>query len=161
MTFVNIAVAISALAVGGKVKILSLGSPHGGKPPLAPLTDRNKLAMWAATPREAGWIMHRASSRLSSFDWVQAYGADGIFIPQKYLLPKSQANWSNWFDQRKDRNEPWTKETPKKLQRNSFLLKSLETPFCSDNVLRRLPMYTLPSPGLMLQHLLPHRLPRW
>ena len=42
-------------------------------------------------------MMHRASSRLSSFDWVQAYGADGIFIPQKYLLPKSQANWSNWF----------------------------------------------------------------
>ena len=41
---------------GGKVKILSLGSPHGGKPPLAPLTDRNKLAVWAATPREAGWI---------------------------------------------------------------------------------------------------------
>ena len=39
---------------GGKVKILSLGSPHGGKPPLAPLTDRNKPAVWAATPREAG-----------------------------------------------------------------------------------------------------------
>jgi len=38
------------------VKILSLGSPHGGKPPLAPLTDRNKPAVWAATPREAGWI---------------------------------------------------------------------------------------------------------
>ena len=44
---------------GGKVKILSLGSPHGGKPPLAPLTDRNKPAVWAATPREAGWIIHR------------------------------------------------------------------------------------------------------
>ena len=43
-------------ATGGKVKILSLGSPHGGKPPLAPLTDRNKPAVWAATPREAGWI---------------------------------------------------------------------------------------------------------
>ena len=42
---------------GGKVKILSLGSPHGGKPPLAPLTDRNKPAVWAATPREAGWIV--------------------------------------------------------------------------------------------------------
>ena len=41
---------------GGEVKILSLGSPHGGKPPLAPLTDRNKPAVWAATPREAGWI---------------------------------------------------------------------------------------------------------
>ena len=54
MTFVNIAVAISALAGGGKVKIISLGRPHGGKPPLAPLTDRNKLAVWAATPREAG-----------------------------------------------------------------------------------------------------------
>ena len=38
------------------MKILSLGSPHGGKPPLAPLTDRNKPAVWAATPREAGWI---------------------------------------------------------------------------------------------------------
>ena len=25
-------------------------------PPLAPLTDRNKPAVWAATPREAGWI---------------------------------------------------------------------------------------------------------
>ena len=45
---------------GGKVKILSLGSPHGGKPPLAPLTDRNKPAVWAATPREAGWINHPA-----------------------------------------------------------------------------------------------------
>ena len=56
MTFVNIAVAISALAGGGKVKILSLGSPQGGKQPLAPLTDRNKLAVWGATPREAGWI---------------------------------------------------------------------------------------------------------
>ena len=42
---------------GGKVKILSLGSPTGGKPPLAPLTDRNKPAVWAATPREAGWIL--------------------------------------------------------------------------------------------------------
>ena len=41
---------------GGEVKLLSLGSPHGGKPPLAPLTDRNKPAVWAATPREAGWI---------------------------------------------------------------------------------------------------------
>ena len=41
---------------GGKVKILSLGSPHGGKPPLAPLTNGNKPAVWAATPREAGWI---------------------------------------------------------------------------------------------------------
>ena len=41
---------------GGEVKILSLGSPHRGKPPLAPLTDRNKPAVWAATPREAGWI---------------------------------------------------------------------------------------------------------
>jgi len=41
---------------GGEVKILSLGSPHGGKPPLAPLTDRNKPAVWAATQREAGWI---------------------------------------------------------------------------------------------------------
>ena len=39
------------------MKILSLGSPHGGKPPLAPLTDRNKPAVWAATPREAGWII--------------------------------------------------------------------------------------------------------
>ena len=39
---------------GGKVKILSLGSPHGGKPPFAPLTDGNKPAVWAATPREAG-----------------------------------------------------------------------------------------------------------
>ena len=38
---------------GGKVKILSLGT-HGGKQPLAPLTDRNKLAVWAAIPREAG-----------------------------------------------------------------------------------------------------------
>ena len=37
-------------------------------------------------------MMHRASSWLSSFDWVQAYGAGGVFIPQKYLLPKSQAN---------------------------------------------------------------------
>ena len=27
-------------------------------PPLAPLTDRNKPAVWAATPREAGWIFH-------------------------------------------------------------------------------------------------------
>ena len=26
-------------------------------PPLAPLTDRNKPAVWAATPREAGWIL--------------------------------------------------------------------------------------------------------
>ena len=41
---------------GGESEILSLGSPHGGKPPLAPLTDRNKPAVWAATPREAGWI---------------------------------------------------------------------------------------------------------
>ena len=40
----------------GAPTVLSLGSPHGGKPPLAPLTDRNKLAVWAATPREAGWI---------------------------------------------------------------------------------------------------------
>ena len=38
------------------LKLLSLKSPHGGKPPLAPLTDRNKPAVWAATPREAGWI---------------------------------------------------------------------------------------------------------
>ena len=37
---------------GGEVKLLSLGSPRGGKPPLAPLTDRNKPAVWAATPRE-------------------------------------------------------------------------------------------------------------
>ena len=36
------------------LKLLSLKSPHGGKPPLAPLTDRNKPAVWAATPREAG-----------------------------------------------------------------------------------------------------------
>ena len=28
-------------------------------PPLAPLTDRNKPAVWAATPREAGWISRR------------------------------------------------------------------------------------------------------
>ena len=49
---------------GGKVKILSLGSPHGGKPPLAPLTDRNKPAVWAATPREAGWIFHHISYML-------------------------------------------------------------------------------------------------
>jgi hypothetical protein len=26
-------------------------------PPLAPLTDRNKPAVWAATPREAGWMV--------------------------------------------------------------------------------------------------------
>ena len=38
------------------LKFLSLKSSHGGKPPLAPLTDRNKPAVWAATPREAGWI---------------------------------------------------------------------------------------------------------
>ena len=38
------------------LKLLSLKSPHGGKPPLAPLTDRIKPAVWAATPREAGWI---------------------------------------------------------------------------------------------------------
>ena len=38
------------------LKLLSLKSSHGGKPPLAPLTDRNKPAVWAATPREAGWI---------------------------------------------------------------------------------------------------------
>ena len=37
------------------LKLLSLKSPHGGKPPLAPLTDRNKPAVWAATPREAGF----------------------------------------------------------------------------------------------------------
>ena len=37
-------------------RISYLKSPHGGKPPLAPLTDRNKPAVWAATPREAGWI---------------------------------------------------------------------------------------------------------
>ena len=47
---------------GGEVKILSLGSPHGGKPPLAPLTDRNKLAVWAATPREAGWILQNVQT---------------------------------------------------------------------------------------------------
>ena len=39
-------------------RISYLKSPHGGKPPLAPLTDRNKPAVWAATPREAGWIPH-------------------------------------------------------------------------------------------------------
>ena len=38
------------------LKLLSLKSPHRGKPPLAPLTDRIKPAVWAATPREAGWI---------------------------------------------------------------------------------------------------------
>ena len=27
------------------LKLLSLKSPHGGKPPLAPLTDRNKPAV--------------------------------------------------------------------------------------------------------------------
>ena len=50
--------------MGGEVKILSLGSPHGGKPPLAPLTDRNKPAVWAATPREAGWIWFNHKSNL-------------------------------------------------------------------------------------------------
>ena len=39
------------------LNFFSLKSPHGGKPPLAPLTDRNKPAVWAATPREAGWIV--------------------------------------------------------------------------------------------------------
>ena len=65
---------------GEKRKFPSLGSLHGGKSEkysrtqqlcmsillccsaphiphhLAPLTDRNKPAVWAATPREAGWI---------------------------------------------------------------------------------------------------------
>ena len=57
---------------GGEVKILSLGSPHGGKPPLAPLTDRNKPAVWAATPREAGWICSLSSVKRSldrSINW--------------------------------------------------------------------------------------------
>ena len=56
-------------ATGGEVKIkkysrtqqlcmsilLCCSAPHS-TPPLAPLTDRNKPAVWAATPREAGWI---------------------------------------------------------------------------------------------------------
>ena len=45
------------------LKLLSLKSPHGGKPPLAPLTDRNKPAVWAATPREAGWIIGKTVFR--------------------------------------------------------------------------------------------------
>ena len=30
-------------------------------PPLAPVTDQNKPAVWAATPREAGWIHPKLS----------------------------------------------------------------------------------------------------
>ena len=59
-------------STGGKSEnSLAWGAPTGGKsensrlapvllcfsystPPLAPLTDRNKPAVWAATPREAG-----------------------------------------------------------------------------------------------------------
>ena len=56
------------------LKLLSLKSPHGGKPPLAPLTDRNKPAVWAATPREAGWI----SPGIYGYLWVNG---------PNYLLP--------------------------------------------------------------------------
>ena len=72
---------------GGKVKILSLGSPHGGKPPLAPLTDRNKPAVWAATPREAGWILlphpnircHPQPSNATGFTPFHSYS--NMFLP--------------------------------------------------------------------------------
>ena len=69
---------------GGKVKILSLGSPHGGKPPLAPLTDRNKPAVWAATPREAGWITF-----IYKWNYINIYiyvlSIESIYIIYLYL----------------------------------------------------------------------------
>ena len=71
---------------GGKVKILSLGSPHGGKPPLAPLTDLNKPAVWAATPREAGWI-----SKWSGQIIVTTFLVGGI--PTHLEKYESQLGW--------------------------------------------------------------------
>ena len=62
------------------MKILSLGSPHGGKPPLAPLTDRNKPAVWAATPREAGWIFHTHHSN-------HTYHTDHTYCHIKHTIP--------------------------------------------------------------------------
>ena len=62
---------------------LSLGSPHGGKPPLAPLTDRNKPAVWAATPREAGWI------------WLNPHSVKSHHkIPCKPIQSHSQCPWN-------------------------------------------------------------------
>ena len=54
-------------------RISYLKSPHGGKPPLAPLTDRNKPAVWAATPREAGWIFNNNLLVVSSNSWKVAF----------------------------------------------------------------------------------------
>jgi hypothetical protein len=42
-------------------------------PPLAPLTDRNKPAVWAATPREAGWIVLFNHGWLGV--WIVGYGS--------------------------------------------------------------------------------------
>ena len=54
---------LGSLYGGEKWKLLSLGSPNWKhcrtwcfRPAFSPLTDRNKPAVWAATPREAGWI---------------------------------------------------------------------------------------------------------
>ena len=89
------------------LKLLSLKSPHGGKPPLAPLTDRIKPAVWAATPREAGWI-----------GWVTPEGLQLEVPKTKYGMPwhlsfyrgyvhgcnPCRTDWIDWMN-------PWTNES--------------------------------------------------
>ena len=62
-------------------------------PPLAPLTDRNKPAVWAATPREAGWIpigwVLRARSCQNIHVHQQVHGNPDVYLPiiSDFVLP--------------------------------------------------------------------------
>ena len=73
-------------------------------PPLAPLTDRNKPAVWAATPREAGWIYFglwvvlRKSTRNIFYLWLLSLNSPNYWKnhPIIWNIP-TPARWSQFI----------------------------------------------------------------
>ena len=63
--------------------------------PLAPLTDRNKPAVWAATPREAGWIWKMDSGSQLSRMLYRSYLVSGSQLSR---LLSSDAGTLGWSD---------------------------------------------------------------